>query len=126
MTAYQRFKLRLIQSEIHDHLYSPKSTAPEKAWVDSVLQRLEDWRASLPARIEYHGAELSVTQYHLTLLMLHRPSPGIPSPDKSQTQSALKSAADVIKSQRNMYRTGEMTFSELSERPVLTVLPQTG
>ena len=114
VVAIHRFRLRLLQSEIQERLYSPSASllAPPPEWYDDVVRRLDDWRASLSVQTGEGSREWLNTKYHLTLLLLYRPSPCQPTPSAKGLADAMSSAGAVMRSFRELHRTGQITYSE--------------
>ncbi|KAK8845537.1 hypothetical protein IAR55_006252 [Kwoniella newhampshirensis] len=112
VVAVHRFRLRLLQSEILDRLYRPgPSSLPSRDWYDSVVERLNQWRGTLPSNADSWSDEWSDTKYHLTLIMLFRPSPARPAPDRESLARTIASAGRVMRAHKELNRSGGITFN---------------
>ncbi|WRT63127.1 uncharacterized protein IL334_000030 [Kwoniella shivajii] len=113
VVAVHRFRLRILQSEILGRLYRPASATspPPQEWYDSIVERLEIWRRTLPNSADSWSLEWSHTKYHLTLILLFRPTPACPLPVRECLAKTLVSAGRVMRAYKELYRSGSITFN---------------
>ena len=111
--ALHRYRLRVLHSEIHNRLYitRPDIVPISPEWYVSVVERLNEWRDTLPLDSDLCTTEWWLTKYHLTLILLYRSSPANLNPDQTQLSKALLSAGAVMSAYREQYRKGAMNFS---------------
>ncbi|WWD09541.1 hypothetical protein V865_007668 [Kwoniella europaea PYCC6329] len=111
VSSLQVYRLHQIQSEIHTRLYA-STVAPPALWLDSMVNRLAQWRAMCPAGTGYASDHWQVVQHHATISMLYRPSRASSNPDRHGTMTALVSAREVIRRSKDLSRMGRVDFMD--------------
>lgn len=114
LTALHLFRIRRLQSEIIHRLYaSGLKEQPGQEWFTRTQSAIEEWQAAKPEGRGFCSDEFLSLCYHQTTTLLHRPSPGNPSPSRESLSIALKGSSAAMRLYKDMYRNGDMTFSEL-------------
>lgn len=113
--ALAHFKIRMLQSEIHHRLYSPSQKLlgiPSQDWYTSILQRLSSWRQSNPPSSGFMNQTWFDLNWYNTRILLYRPAPNCPSPDRAALKHALTAASGVMRTFKEMYRRGGINYSD--------------
>ncbi|WVQ62058.1 uncharacterized protein L199_000192 [Kwoniella botswanensis] len=110
-SSLQVYRLHQIQSEIHTRLHA-STVAPPALWLDSMVNRLDQWRAMCPEGTGYVSDHWQVVQHHATMSMLYRPSRASSNPDRQETMTALVSAREVIRRSKDLSRMGRVDFMD--------------
>lgn len=108
LSFHHHIRLRLIQSAIYHRLFAPGSVTqppPTHEWFTQMDQHLGAWYAGhTPTGKGLLTQTWMDLLVQLTRLMLWRPNPGNPNPDRDALVTALASAAYVMRNYRTMYR----------------------
>jgi hypothetical protein len=112
-TVLHNIRIRRLQSEIHHRLYMPSSRAPSHEWYVSALARLHEWRETMPEGTGFISPEWLNVNFHISMMMLHRPAPANPTPSLDELKLGFASSAQVMRAYKHMHRTGRINFSEL-------------
>lgn len=120
MTAIHHVRIRQLQSEIQDRLYSPahhlsadeiEHHTPPHDWFVSMRERLVQWRRNAPAPMGFCSNTWFDLNYHITLTLLHRPSPRYPKPSKESLRVTRQASSAVMRSYKEMLKTGRVNWS---------------
>jgi hypothetical protein len=120
-TAIHHVRIRQLQSEIQDKLYSPMHhlgaedvhcQMPPLEWFSLISQRLVSWRRKAPAPIGFCSDTWFDLNYHITLTLLNRPSPRNPKPSRESLRITRQASSAVMRSYKEMLKTGRVNWSE--------------
>lgn len=113
LTAIHLIHIRKIQSKIHAKLYVPSgaSDPPTPDWFREIEHTLDVWKTTAPAGTGFCSDEWLDLCHHMTVTLLHRPSPGNPSPPRDALKKALDGSASTMRVYKEMYRKGRIDFS---------------
>ncbi|ORY30548.1 fungal-specific transcription factor domain-domain-containing protein, partial [Naematelia encephala] len=100
-------KLRQLQSEILTRTYGVhgihgSSPGPTPEWFDDCFGRLQAWLASTPEPRGTVSNEGYAISFHNSALLLFRPSPGCPRPERKALATVLASSSYIIRIYRRM------------------------
>jgi hypothetical protein len=73
---------------------------------------IDAWGDDRPPGTGFCSDEWLSLCFHQTITLLHRPSPGNPSPSRESLDKALKGSSATMKLYKDVYRTGQMNFGE--------------
>ncbi|RXK38684.1 hypothetical protein M231_03994 [Tremella mesenterica] len=114
LSAIHHFQVRILQSEIYHRLYTPNSPRPPHEWFDEMSKRITTWRETAPCETGFCSTQWLNLNYHMSTIILNRPSPANPDPDEEGLKRALKAASGVMRTYKEMYRAGRINFNWLS------------
>lgn len=125
------FKLARINSEIKYVTQSISRDTPAYAyppirdiheWQQGMAHSLEEWFSKVPHEDnDDYGWVLQVCKcrYHEIMVLLLRPSPGIPSPSDQLLDSCFHHAIDLLSEFGILYRYGNLFYSRLVVHSIL-------
>ncbi|KAL3476915.1 fungal-specific transcription factor domain-containing protein [Aspergillus californicus] len=117
------FKLAQMNSEIKYIMHSVNRDAPAYAlpavrdilvWQQDMMRSLGDWHKGTPQNLS--GAEnmrLCKIKYHETMILLLRPSPGIPNPSDGMLNECFDHARQLLQEYSVLYAAGNLLYSRL-------------
>jgi len=121
LTAIHHVRIRQLQSEIQEKLYSPvqhsgsndmATHTPPHDWFVSVRERLTAWRQQAPTPLGFCSTSWFDLNYHITLTLLNRPSPRNPKPGKESLRTTRQAASAAMRTYKEMLKTGRVNWSE--------------
>ncbi|WWC88553.1 uncharacterized protein L201_003464 [Kwoniella dendrophila CBS 6074] len=98
-------KIRQLQSEILFNTYGVHGSTgrlPSEDWRQDCYDRLKTWLAEAPEPRGTVSTEGYAITFHNSALLLFRPSPGCPRPERSALSTVLSSSSYVIRIYRRM------------------------
>lgn len=117
------FKLARMNSEIKYVMHSicrdpPAYAYPPVAdihqWQREMIDRLKSWLLEIPKASEMHSiSKICETKYHELMILLLRPSPGIPEPSDELFAQCFQHAVDLIRCFGELYRQEALLYSRL-------------
>lgn len=119
-SALHHVRIRRLQSEIQERLYRlPQNTNgtsdidPDHIpWSQRKGQQVAEWRSAAPPATGFCSTTWLDLNYHVTLTLLYRPSPRNPKPSKEELIMARKGASGVMRTYKEMFRSGRINFGE--------------
>lgn len=114
----QQIRICQLQSEIHSRLYTPGETADtscQSVWTWHMYDQLRLWRDSFTYATPLVTKEWMELQFHVTIVLLFRPSPKRQNPSSEEgLHVALHSAGEAMKLVKTMHRDLSAVFSWLT------------
>ncbi|KAL4746724.1 hypothetical protein BDW72DRAFT_210206 [Aspergillus terricola var. indicus] len=119
------FKLAQLNSEIKYIMHSINRGVPAYAlpvirdilsWQQEMVRSLDSWFAAIPPRPPGISAEIVLlckAKYHETMILLLRPSPGIPNPSDAILDECFNHALGLLQGFSELYATGSLLYSRL-------------
>ncbi|KOS45305.1 hypothetical protein ACN38_g3764 [Penicillium nordicum] len=117
------FKLARINSEIKYVMHSICRDPPRYAyppvpdihlWQKEMIERLQTWLADIPRGPEDDAiAKICETKYNEMMILVLRPSPGIPEPSEETLARCFQHAVDLIRGFGELYRQEALVYSRL-------------
>ncbi|RDW74464.1 uncharacterized protein DSM5745_07126 [Aspergillus mulundensis] len=119
------FKLAQLNSEIKYIMHSINREAPAYAlpvirdiltWQQGMVQSLDNWNAAIPPQTGGGSTEivhLCRAKYHETMILLLRPSPGIPNPSDAILDECFNHALALLREFSELYATGNLLYNRL-------------
>lgn len=117
------FKLARINSEIKYVMHSICRDAPRYAyppvadihlWQKEMIDRLQSWRTEIPSASGLEAiAKICETRYHEMMILILRPSPGIPEPADDMLTQCFRHAVDLLRGFGELYRQEALLYSRL-------------
>ncbi|KXG50587.1 Transcription factor [Penicillium griseofulvum] len=117
------FKLARINSEIKYVMHSICRDPPRYAqppvpdiylWQKEMIERLQTWLADIPRGAEGDTImKICETKYHEMMILLLRPSPGIPEPSEEMLARCFQHAVDLIRGFGELYKQEALLYSRL-------------
>ncbi|KAL5336561.1 fungal-specific transcription factor domain-containing protein [Aspergillus crustosus] len=118
------FKLAQLNSEIKYIMHSINRDAPAyalpavrdiQAWQQDMIQSLDNWLLGIP---QSGGAGSDIVQlckvkYHETMILLLRPSPGIPNPSQDILDKCFDHALTLLREFSELYASGNLLYNRL-------------
>ncbi|KAJ6031878.1 hypothetical protein N7540_002610 [Penicillium herquei] len=117
------FKLARINSEIKYVMHSICRDAPRYAyppvadihgWQRDMMDQLQAWFSDIP---QLHGMtsirKTCEIKYHEMMILLLRPSPGIPDPSEEIFSRCFNHAVDLLRGFGELYKQNELLYSRL-------------
>ncbi|KAL4884231.1 fungal-specific transcription factor domain-containing protein [Aspergillus karnatakaensis] len=118
------FKLAQLNSEIKYLMHSVNRDAPAYAlpairdiqsWQQDMIESLDNWLLGIP-HLPEAGCEivqLCKVKYHETMILLLRPSPGIPNPSQEILDKCFNHALSLLQEFSELYATGNLLYNRL-------------
>lgn len=117
------FRLARINSEIKYVMHSICRDPPQYAyppvpdihsWQKDMIGRLQSWLADIPRATEYDPmTKVCETKYHEMMILVLRPSPGIPEPSEEMLAQCFQHAVDLLRGFGELYRQEALLYSRL-------------
>ncbi|OGE54777.1 hypothetical protein PENARI_c005G06616 [Penicillium arizonense] len=117
------FKLARINSEIKYVMHSICRDAPRYAyppvtdihlWQKEMIVRLQSWRTEIPSASGLGAiAKICETKYHEMMILILRPSPGIPEPADDMLTQCFQHAVELLRGFGELYRQEALLYSRL-------------
>ncbi|KAL3460821.1 fungal-specific transcription factor domain-containing protein [Aspergillus heterothallicus] len=119
------FRLAKLNSEIKYIMHSINRDAPAYAfpavrdistWQQDMIQSLNTWLAHMPQQVSEVPsdlAQLCKIRYHETMILLLRPSPGIPNPSGDILNACFQHALTLLQMFGDLYANGDLLYSRL-------------
>ncbi|KAJ5162602.1 uncharacterized protein N7500_004432 [Penicillium coprophilum] len=117
------FKLARINSEIKYVMHSICRDPPQYAyppvpdillWQKKMIERLQTWLADIPSGGESDAImKICETKYHEMMILVLRPSPGIPEPSEEMLARCFQHAVDLLRGFGELYRQEALLYSRL-------------
>ncbi|KAJ5642100.1 hypothetical protein N7490_006100, partial [Penicillium lividum] len=117
------FKLARINSEIKYVMHSICRDAPHYAyppvtniheWQGEMIHRLQAWVSEIPQSAGMESiAKICETRYHEMMILLLRPSPGIPEPSEELLSCCFQHTVDLLRGFGELYRQEALIYSRL-------------
>ncbi|OQD79918.1 hypothetical protein PENANT_c042G11154 [Penicillium antarcticum] len=115
------FKLARINSEIKYVMHSICRDAPRYAyppitdihlWQQEMVGRLQSWHAEIPSASGLEAlAKICETKYHEMIILILRPSPGIPEPADDMLTQCSRHSVDLLHGFGELYRQEALLYS---------------
>mgnify|MGYP006876445748 FL=1 len=117
------FKLARINSEIKYVMHSICRDPPRYAyppvpdihlWQKEMVERLQTWFADIPRGAGDDAiTKICETKYHEMMILVLRPSPGIPEPSEEVLARCFQHAVDLLRGFGELYRQEALLYSRL-------------
>ncbi|KAF4169480.1 hypothetical protein CNMCM6936_008172 [Aspergillus lentulus] len=119
------FGLAQLVSETKYVMHSVNRAAPAYAyppvrdianWQKDMIKNLQDWHSSIPQQVSGVNCKLPLLckiKYHDTMILLLRPSPGIPNPSDENLEQCFQQAIMLLQGYGDLYSTGHLLYSRL-------------
>ncbi|KAJ5285054.1 hypothetical protein N7524_000360 [Penicillium chrysogenum] len=117
------FKLARINSEIKYVMHSICRDPPRYAyppvpdihlWQKEMVERLQTWFADIPRGVGDDAiTKICETKYHEMMILVLRPSPGIPEPSEEVLARCFQHAVDLLRGFGELYRQEALLYSRL-------------
>ncbi|KAL4738405.1 fungal-specific transcription factor domain-containing protein [Aspergillus similis] len=119
------FKLAQLNSEIKYIMHSINRGVPAYAlpvirdilsWQQEMVRSLDNWAAAIPPRPPRISTEIMIlckAKYHETMILLLRPSPGIPNPSDAILDECFNHALGLLREFSELYATGGLLYNRL-------------
>ncbi|KAL4932936.1 Zn(II)2Cys6 transcription factor [Aspergillus undulatus] len=119
------FSLAQMNSEIKYVMHSIKRDAPRYAlpairdiitWQQDMMKSLRSWRVLIPQPPNELGTEIVLlckAKYHETMILLLRPSPGIPDPSDEILDECFNHALMLLREYSELYTSGNLLYNRL-------------
>ncbi|KAJ5385614.1 hypothetical protein N7517_003525 [Penicillium concentricum] len=117
------FRLARINSEIKYVMHSICRDPPRYAyppvpdihlWQKEMIERLQIWLAGIPSGGESDAImKICETKYHEMMILVLRPSPGIPEPSEEILARCFRHAVDLLRGVGELYRQEALLYSRL-------------
>ncbi|KAJ5682724.1 hypothetical protein N7462_005889 [Penicillium macrosclerotiorum] len=117
------FKLARLNSEIKYVMHSicrdpPRYAYPPVAdihqWQSEMIGRLQAWYSEIPRVVGMESvARMCETKYHEIMILVLRPSPGIPDPSEVLLAQCFQHARDLLRGFGELYRQEALLYSRL-------------
>ncbi|KAF3398227.1 Positive regulator of purine utilization [Penicillium rolfsii] len=118
------FKLARLNSEIKYVMHSICRDPPEYAyppisdiheWQRDMIGRLKLWHTDIPRAANMTSiAKLCETKYHEMMILVLRPSPGIPDPSEELLAQCFHHAVELIRGFGELYKRESLLYSRLA------------
>lgn len=72
-------------------------------WQQDMVRSLENWLSRIPQTENSSMAELCKIRYHETMVLLLRPSPGIPAPSNESLDLCFDQAVSLLRGFGSLY-----------------------
>lgn len=117
------FKLAKINSEIKYVMHSicrdtPRYAYPPVAdinlWQEEMIDRLQSWLAEIPSAPPNDTiSKICECKYHEMMILILRPSPGIPDPSEEMLGQCFRHAVYLLRGFGGLYRQEALLYSRL-------------
>ncbi|KAJ5596808.1 hypothetical protein N7450_003266 [Penicillium hetheringtonii] len=117
------FKLARMNSEIKYVMHSicrdpPRYAYPPVAdiyqWQKDMINSLQSWQLEIPKAIGMDRiAKICETKYHEMMILILRPSPGIPEPSDEMLEKCSQHAIELLRGFGELYRQEALLYSRL-------------
>jgi hypothetical protein len=117
------FKLARINSEIKYVMHSICRDPPRYAyppvpdihgWQTEIIDRLQSWLADIPRAAGNEAiTKICETKFHEMMILVLRPSPGIPEPSENMLARCFQHAVDLLRGFGELYRQEALLYSRL-------------
>ncbi|KAL4800319.1 fungal-specific transcription factor domain-containing protein [Aspergillus venezuelensis] len=119
------FRLARLNSEIKYIMHSVNRETPAYAlpavrniltWQQDMMASLDNWFQTSPQQSSVIGKDiisLCKAKYHETMILLLRPSPGIPNPTNEILDECFNHALSLIQEYSELYASGDLLYSRL-------------
>ncbi|GFF57864.1 positive regulator of purine utilization [Aspergillus udagawae] len=119
------FRLAKLISEMKYVMHSVNRGAPAYAyppvrdivdWQKDMIKSLQDWHSGIPQQVSGVNGEMPLLckiKYHDTMILLLRPSPGIPNPSDENLEQCFQQAIMLLQGFGDLYGTGHLLYSRL-------------
>ncbi|KAL2817259.1 fungal-specific transcription factor domain-containing protein [Aspergillus cavernicola] len=119
------FRLSQLNSEIKYVMHSINRDAPAYAlppvrdircWQQDMMISLSNWLLGVPQHASGTDTEIVLlckVKYHETMILLLRPSPGIPSPSEEILDECFNHALMLLQGFSDLYTTGNLLYNRL-------------
>ncbi|GIJ84884.1 hypothetical protein Asppvi_003735 [Aspergillus pseudoviridinutans] len=119
------FRLAQLISETKYVMHSVNRGAPAYAypqvrdigdWQKDMIKSLQGWQSSIPQQVSDVNGEMPLVckiKYHDTMILLLRPSPGIPNPSDENLEQCFQEAIMLLQGFGDLYGTGHLLYSRL-------------
>ena len=88
-------------------------------WQQDMIHSLQNWFSRIPKNENSSMVELCKIKYHETVVLLLRPSPGIPDPSDQSLDLCFDQTVKLLRGFGGLYRSGELLYSRLVVHSVL-------
>jgi hypothetical protein len=85
-------------------------------WQKDMIKSLQDWRSAIPQQVSGVNGEMPLLcriKYHDAMILLLRPSPGIPNPSDEVLEQCFQQANSLLQGFGDLYGTGHLLYSRL-------------
>ncbi|KAL4873935.1 hypothetical protein BDV12DRAFT_158780 [Aspergillus spectabilis] len=118
------FRLAQLNSEIKYIMHSINRDAPAYAlpavrniqtWQEDMVKYLDNWLLEIPQSggAGFEIVQLCKVKYHETMILLLRPSPGIPNPSQEILDKCFDHAITLLREFSELYATGNLLYNRL-------------
>ncbi|KAJ5167263.1 uncharacterized protein N7482_006044 [Penicillium canariense] len=117
------FKLARLNSEIKYVMHSICRDPPKYAyppvldihqWQRDMIDRLDSWYTDIPHAAGMESiAKICETKYHEMIILILRPSPGIPEPSEELLAQCFQHAVKLLRGFGELYRQESLLYSRL-------------
>ncbi|KAL5042344.1 hypothetical protein BDW71DRAFT_211283 [Aspergillus fruticulosus] len=119
------FRLAQLNSEIKYIMHSINRDVPAYAlpvirdilsWQQEMVRSLDSWLVAIPPQPPGVSAEIVLlcrAKYHETMILLLRPSPGIPNPSDAILDECFNHALALLREFSELYATGNLLYNRL-------------
>ncbi|KAL4782206.1 fungal-specific transcription factor domain-containing protein [Aspergillus varians] len=119
------FRLAQMNSEIKYIMHSVNRDAPAYAvpavrnistWQQNMIESLDRWFQAIPHQPSGVGVEIVLlckAKYHETMILLLRPSPGIPNPPDKILDECFNHSITLLREFSELYATGNLLYNRL-------------
>ncbi|KAL4981023.1 putative Zn(II)2Cys6 transcription factor [Aspergillus desertorum] len=119
------FRLAQLNSEIRYIMHSINRDVPAYAlpvirdilsWQQEMVRSLDNWVAAIPPQPPGVSAEIVLlcrTKYHEIMILLLRPSPGIPNPSDAILDECFNHALALLREFSDLYAVGNLPYNRL-------------
>lgn len=117
------FKLARINSEIKYIMHSVCRDPPRYAypavtdihqWQRDMIDQLQSWVSKIPRAAGMESiAKICETKYHEMMILVLRPSPGIPEPSDDVLSNCFQHATELLRGFGDLYRQESLMYSRL-------------
>ncbi|KAJ5096579.1 hypothetical protein N7456_007300 [Penicillium angulare] len=117
------FKLSRMNSEIKYVMHSICRDVPAYAyppvtdindWQREMIRRLEKWRSDIPEASGMKSiTQICETRYHELMILLLKPSPGIPDPSEDLLTRCFQHAVELLRGFDELYKQESLLYSRL-------------
>ena len=117
MNSEIKYIMHSITRDTPAYAYPPVRNI--STWQQDMIHSLQNWLSRIPQTENSSMVELCKIRYHETMVLLLRPSPGIPVPSDQSLDLCFDQAVKLLRGFGNLYRPGELLYSRLVVHSVL-------